>query len=74
MVYQLIIYRAIFREQQRRRFEISLKGAFNVRESEKALKLLSEIDGLSDQSIVNATKLVGYDVAYRAGIGFLQNQ
>ena len=51
-------------------FEISLKGAFNVRESEKALKLLSEIDGLSDQSIINATKLVGYDVAYRAGIGF----
>ena len=40
----------------------SLKNKFD------AYKLLSKINGLDAESIINASKLVGYDVCYRAGM------
>ena len=49
-------------------FEISLRGASNVNESDYAEELLNGISGLDDNSIENACKLVGFDVAFRAGI------
>lgn len=48
-------------------FEISLKGASRVDQEAKASKLLSGIKGLDDRSIVNALKLVGFDVCFRNG-------
>lgn len=46
-------------------FKISLRGARNVNELDYALDLISEITGLDDNSIENACKLVGFDVAFR---------
>ncbi len=46
-------------------FQISLKGAENVDELDKANMLLSKITGLDADSICAACQLVGYDVAYR---------
>lgn len=51
-------------------FKISLIGANLIDEIENAKKLLSKITGLDDTSIINACKLVGYDVCYRAGKNF----
>lgn len=48
-------------------FKISLLGAITINDIENARKLLSEIDGLNDKSIINACKLVGYDVCFRFG-------
>lgn len=48
-------------------FKISLIGATNVRKERKALKLLSRIKGLDDESIKCAIKLTGYDACYRVG-------
>lgn len=48
-------------------FEISLKGASRMDQEAKASKLLSGIKGLDDRSIVNAVKLVGFDVCFRNG-------
>ena len=46
-------------------FKISLRGARNVKELDYALDLIGEISGLDDNSIENACKLVGFDVAFR---------
>lgn len=54
-------------------FKISLKGAEIINESHKACKLLNGISGLDDTSIINACKLCGYDVCYRAGTRHFQN-
>lgn len=48
-------------------FNISLMGAHNVNKYELADDLLRDIKGTDDTSIVNACKMVGFDVAYRAG-------
>ena len=48
-------------------FEISMKGASRMDQEAKASKLLSGIKGLDDSSIVNAVKLVGFDVCFRNG-------
>ncbi|KAA0780800.1 hypothetical protein [Bacillus sp. BPN334] len=49
-------------------FRISLIGASRVNEDNYAEELLSGINGLDDNSIENACKLVGFDTAHRAGI------
>ena len=49
-------------------FKISLRGARNVKEFDYAMELVSEIRGLDDDSIINACKLVGFDVAFRNSI------
>lgn len=48
-------------------FKISLKGAEIVQESNLAESLLTVIEGLDDESIINASKLTGFDVIVRAG-------
>ena len=54
-------------------FKISLMGAEKVGETRKAIKLLNDINGLDDVSIINACKLCGYDVCYRAGTTYFKN-
>lgn len=49
-------------------FRISLLGAKIAKNEFDAYKLLSKINGLDNESIINASKLVGYDVCYRAGM------
>lgn len=49
-------------------FRISLCGSALVHETKNAQKLISKIKGLDDTSIINACKVVGYDVCFRAGI------
>jgi len=49
-------------------FKISLFGATIAGELNKALELLEGVDGLSDNSIVRAMKLTGYDVCFRASM------
>ena len=52
-------------------FEISLLGAEKIKQKTKATSLLSQIKGLDDTSIINACKLSGYDVCFRASpIGY----
>lgn len=52
-------------------FYISLLASERVKERKNAEKLISKIKGLDDNSIVNACKVVGYDVCFRAGtMGF----
>ena len=58
-------------------FEISLQGAWyhdrfmkNDIAKNNAKKLLMGMKGLDNQSIINACKMVGYDVCYRAGMTF----
>lgn len=51
-------------------FEISLRGASNIGEDALATTLLAEVKGLDDSSITNAIKLTGFDVVYRAGLGY----
>ncbi|MCM3324745.1 hypothetical protein [Cytobacillus kochii] len=46
-------------------FRISIHGAIKVNEFYYAEELLKGVKGLDDASIVNACKLVGYDVAFR---------
>lgn len=48
-------------------FRISLKGAVKVDQENKAEKLLSNVMGTDDNSIICACKLVGYDTCFRAG-------
>lgn len=48
-------------------FKVSYAGACIISEDELAEDLLHEIDGLSDQSIINAIKLSGFDVCFRSG-------
>ncbi|XQS94131.1 hypothetical protein HXT34_02720 [Gardnerella sp. DNF00983] len=46
-------------------FKISLLGSMIINERDNASKLMSGIKGLGDEDIVNAVKLVGFDVCYR---------
>ena len=54
-------------------FKISLIGAQKINEIKKAQKLLDNITGLDNESIINACKLCGYDVCYRAGTAYFKN-
>ena len=47
-------------------FHISILGAKIAKNEFVAYKLLSKINGLDTESIISASKLVGYDVCYRA--------
>ncbi len=49
-------------------FSISLLGAKLSQNEFDAYNLLSKINGLDSESIINASRLVGYDVCYRAGM------
>lgn len=49
-------------------FAISLMGAKLINEDAKAAQLVSGVKDLNTRSIVNAVKLSGFDVVYRAGI------
>lgn len=49
-------------------FDISIKGAMVVGETQIAKTLLANIKGLDDTSIISAIKMVGFDGAYRAGL------
>lgn len=49
-------------------FKISLLGADLIKERKKAEQMLEDIKGLDDESIINACKLSGYDVCFRAGL------
>ena len=49
-------------------FKISMMGAKLIKEEMKAQKLMAGIQGLDKNSIVNAVKLSGFDVCYRAGV------
>lgn len=59
--------RAIKIEDVDKAFAISIRGAINIGELENACRLLDGIRGLDDKSIINACKVVGYDVCYRVG-------
>ena len=48
-------------------FMISLRGAQLIDENVKAIKMLGGVKGLDDTSIINAVKLSGFDVCFRAG-------
>lgn len=48
-------------------FNISILGSRIIDDEKNSSKLLNLIRGLDDESIINACKLVGYDVCYRAG-------
>lgn len=47
-------------------FNISLQGAMIANELDQAKELLSQIKDLDDNSIINAARLVTYDVCFRA--------
>lgn len=49
-------------------FEISMMGAFKVKELKLADNLLLNIQGTDDTSIESACKMVGFDVAHRVGV------
>ncbi len=49
-------------------FSISLTGAKLISQESNAIKLLNRITGVDDTSIINACKLAGYDVCFRAGV------
>ena len=49
-------------------FKVSKLGAHVVRQRRLFKKLLSNVYGLDDESIVAAVKLSGFDSAYRAGV------
>lgn len=49
-------------------FKVSLLGASKVNEFKLASNLMQNIHGVDVDSIVNACKLVGFDVAYRSGV------
>ncbi|ETP71515.1 hypothetical protein UYO_2542 [Lachnospiraceae bacterium JC7] len=62
--------RYLISTDKKKSFEISLRGAkiidsFRKGEFLKAEELLEQINGLDDESIKAACKLVGYDVCYR---------
>ena len=51
-------------------FMVSIRGAIIIDDVDKAKELFEGIVGLDDQSIINACKLVGYDVCFRTGVAF----
>lgn len=48
-------------------FRISMEGATLIDKVDTAAELMVGINGLDDDSIVNAVKLVGFDTVFRAG-------
>lgn len=48
-------------------FRISLLGADKINEKQKAKELLKKVNGLDENSIIAACKLVGFDTVFRAG-------
>ena len=48
-------------------FRISMLGARMIKEEDNAKKLMIGIKGLDSRSVINAAKMCGYDVCYRAG-------
>lgn len=62
--------RYLISHNARQAFDISLAGARLVSEIGIAEKLASNIIGLDNNSIINAIKLSGYDVAFRVGPGY----
>jgi hypothetical protein len=48
-------------------FGISISGSNYANETENAIKLIQEVKGLDDNSIISAIRLSGYDVLFRAG-------
>lgn len=48
-------------------FRVAIRGTYRVRHPRIGKKILAGITGLDDESIVNAIKMSGFDVAYRAG-------
>lgn len=59
--------RYMLNADKREAFKISLAGAERVQESPLAKNLLNSVKGLDDESIINASKLTGFDVVVRAG-------
>lgn len=57
-------------------FEISLRGAYNVNQVDKAWALVNTLHdangALTPEAVTAACKLAGYDVAYRAGSAFFK--
>lgn len=49
-------------------FGISILGAKIIGKIDQCIKLISRIKGLDDDSIIAASKTVGYDVCYRASV------
>lgn len=49
-------------------FQISILGSMLVHENDHAMALVDAVIGLDDNSIINACKLAGFDVARRAGV------
>ena len=49
-------------------FCISMFGAILIGEEKKAKRLMTGVKGLDKRSIINAVKLCGFDVCFRAGI------
>lgn len=49
-------------------FKISLLGSSVIHEEKLAKKLINSINGLDDDSIISACKLVGFDVCFRLSI------
>lgn len=54
-------------------FFISLLGAKKIQETQIAQYLLDRINGIDNESIICACKLVGYDVCFRAGSEFYKS-
>lgn len=48
-------------------FAISMRGARCVDDDYTASRLMLDVKGLDDQSIINAVKLTGFDVCFRSG-------
>lgn len=48
-------------------FKISFMGALIIGEQKKAEEFMNDVKGLDDASIINAMKLVGFDICFRAG-------
>ena len=49
-------------------FKISMMGAEVIKEEKTARKVMTGIKGLDEKSIINAIKISGFDVCYRANI------
>lgn len=47
-------------------FRVSLYGASRIKKEKAAQEMLKQISGLDDISLINAMKLVGFDVCFRA--------
>ena len=57
-------------EKKEEVFKVSLQGAYNVGLHNPSVLYLENIQGLDDNSIINACRLSGYDVIYRMGRDF----